>query len=363
MTSDSPLIRVQEDWGRPTDAVRDLYTANHGRPLNTEDGRRKVIAALDLLVRDYEATAERWHDPNNPHAPHPVLIVVANTKANAYELYRHLSGYVKDDYHVSGRHEILSNVPYNGCSADECRERTMLVYSREKNAEHAETRTLKGGFIGLTKVTGSPADQERTMRERLRTVGRPGTPGGSIRCVVSVSMLTEGWDCPYVTHILGYRKFGTQLLCEQTMGRCLRRRDYDNRHPVRRTDSGEMTDRYHAEYATVFGIPFETLQHNPRSAPVDPPTIHRIRGWRSRAAYRITFPCFEGYTSHLEGDKVSLDATAVVPFRFETPPEPVPEAVPVRGPIGEERVVAGPETLGGHPNPAIGGRLKTGHFR
>ena len=249
--------------GELTDAVRDLYTANGGRPLTTEDGRRKVLSTLDLLILDYEATAERWRDPANPDAPHPVLIVVANTKENAFQMYRYLGGHVQDGYHVKGRHEILSNVPHDGCMPDECRERTMLVYSRETDAEQAETRTLNGGFIGLTKVTGTPAEQERTMRERLRTVGRPGTPGASIRCVVSVSMLTEGWDCPYVTHILGYRKFGTQLLCEQTMGRCLRRRDYDNTHAVQQIDTGRVTDRYHAEYATVFGIPFETLQHNP----------------------------------------------------------------------------------------------------
>ena len=249
--------------GELADAVRDLYTANGGRPLTTEDGRRKVLAALDLLVRDYEATAERWHDPSNPDAPHPVLIVVANTKENAYEIYRHLGGYLKQGVHVKGTHDILSNVPFDHCTPDQCRERTMLVYSRETNAEQAETRTVNGGFIGLTRVTGTPAEQERTMRERLRTVGRPGTPGASIRCVVSVSMLTEGWDCPYVTHILGYRKFGTQLLCEQTMGRCLRRRDYDNTRAIQQTDTGRETDRYEAEYATVFGIPFEDAPAQP----------------------------------------------------------------------------------------------------
>ena len=327
--------------GELGDAVRDLYTANGGRPLTTDDGRRKVIAALDLLVRDYEATAERWRDPTNPNAPHPVLIVVANTKENALQMYRYLGGYLQDGHHVKGRHDILSNVPHDGCMPDECRERTMLVYSRETNGEEAETRTLNGGFIGLTKVTGNAAEQERTMRERLRTVGRPGTPGASIRCVVSVSMLTEGWDCPYVTHILGYRKFGTQLLCEQTMGRCLRRRDYDNTHEVRQIDTGLTTERYRAEYATVFGIPFETLQHNPRREPVDPPTIHRVRGLTSRSEHRITFPYFDGYSAHIQGDAASLDTGAITPFRFDTAPEPVPDTVAVRGPIGEEHVVVG----------------------
>lgn len=340
---ESGLVKIPQppmtDPGDLADAVRDLYTANGGRPLTTEDGRRMVIAALDLLVADYEATAERWADRDNPNAPHPVLIVVANTKKNALQMYRHLGGYLQDGHLIKGRHDILSNVPYNDCWPDECRERTMLVYSRETDAAQAETSTLNGGFIGLTKVTGSPAEQERTMRERLRTVGRPGTPGADIRCVVSVSMLTEGWDCPYVTHILGYRKFGTQLLCEQTMGRCLRRRDYDNTRAVQQIDTGRITDRYAAEYATVFGIPFETLERKPVGPPPPPPPIYRVRGWASRAKYRITVPCFDGYTAHIEGDTVSLDPAGVKPFKFQTMPEPVPDSVPVRGAIGEEHVI------------------------
>ncbi len=65
------------------------------------------------------------------------------------------------------------------------------------------------------------------LREVMNTVGKRGLLGESIRCVVSVSMLTEGWDANTVTHILGVRAFGTQLLCEQVVGRALRRQSYD----------------------------------------------------------------------------------------------------------------------------------------
>ena len=84
------------------------------------------------------------------------------------------------------------------------------------------------------------------MREVLNTVGKPGKLGEHVRCVVSVSMLTEGWDCNTVTHILGVRAFGTRLLCEQVMGRGLRRRSYTV------GDDGMMTP----EYADIFGVPF-----------------------------------------------------------------------------------------------------------
>ena len=61
----------------------------------------------------------------------------------------------------------------------------------------------------------------------MNTVGKTGRLGESVRCVVSVSMLTEGWDANTVTHVLGVRAFGTQLLCEQVIGRALRRQSYE----------------------------------------------------------------------------------------------------------------------------------------
>ena len=81
----------------------------------------------------------------------------------------------------------------------------------------------------------------------MNTVGKPGTLGDSIRCVVSVSMLTEGWDANTVSHVLGVRAFGTQLLCEQVVGRALRRRTYDLNNE----------GLFDVEYADVLGIPFD----------------------------------------------------------------------------------------------------------
>ena len=85
------------------------------------------------------------------------------------------------------------------------------------------------------------------LREVMNTVGKPGQLGGNVRCVVSVSMLTEGWDANTVTHILGMRAFGTQLLCEQVVGRALRRQSYDL------NDDGV----FDVEYADVLGVPFD----------------------------------------------------------------------------------------------------------
>ena len=115
----------------------------------------------------------------------------------------------------------------------------------------------------------------------MNTVGKPGQLGGSIRCVVSVSMLTEGWDANTVTHVLGIRAFGTQLLCEQVIGRALRRQSY------------ELNEEglFNVEYADVFGIPFD-FTAKPVVAPPQPPreTIQVKAVRPERDALEIRFP-------------------------------------------------------------------------
>src|SRR2546429_6078196 len=82
-------------------------------------------------------------------------------------------------------------------------------------------------------------------------------PGRDVRCIVSVAMLTEGWDCNTVTHVIGLRPFQSQLLCEQVVGRALRRRHYDE---------GE-NGRFSEELAKIFGVPFEVVPFKETDAP------------------------------------------------------------------------------------------------
>ncbi len=127
---------------------------------------------------------------------------------------------------------------------------------------------------------------EDLLREVMNTVGKPGRLGESIRCVVSVSMLSEGWDANTVTHVLGVRAFGTQLLCEQVVGRALRRQSYDL--------DGE--DRLSVEYADVLGIPFD-FTATPVVAPPGPPreTVHVQAVRPERDHLEIRFPRVAGY--------------------------------------------------------------------
>ena len=138
------------------------------------------------------------------------------------------------------------------------------------------------------------------LREVMNTVGKEGRLGGSIRCVVSVSMLTEGWDANNVTHVLGVRAFGTQLLCEQVIGRALRRQSYDL------NEEG----RFNVEYADVLGIPFD-FTAKPVVAPPQPPreTI-QVRAMRpERDHLEIRFPRVEGYRTELPQERLKADFT------------------------------------------------------
>ena len=130
----------------------------------------------------------------------------------------------------------------------------------------------------------------------MNTVGKAGQLGGSIRCVVSVSMLTEGWDANTVTHVLGIRAFGTQLLCEQVIGRALRRQSY------------QLNDEglFDVEYADVFGIPFDFTAKPVISPPQPPRETVQVKAVRpDRDMLAIRFPRVEGYRVELPEERLS----------------------------------------------------------
>jgi type III restriction enzyme len=140
-------------------------------------------------------------------------------------------------------------------------------------------------------------DQE-LLREVMNTVGKADRLGESIRCVVSVSMLTEGWDANTITHVLGVRAFGTQLLCEQVIGRALRRQSYDlNEH-----------DRFNVEYADVLGIPFDFTAKPviaPPQAPIETIQVKAVSP--ERDSLEIRFPRVAGYRVELPEERLTAE--------------------------------------------------------
>jgi type III restriction enzyme len=127
------------------------------------------------------------------------------------------------------------------------------------------------------------------FEELSAKLGRPlHPPGRDVRCIVSVGMLTEGWDCNTVTHIIGLRPFMSQLLCEQVVGRGLRRVSYDVR------EDGKFTE----EVAKVFGVPFEVIpfKASPPGTPPPPVKRYHVHAIPAKSQHEIRFPRVEGYT-------------------------------------------------------------------
>ena len=166
------------------------------------------------------------------------------------------------------------------------------------------------------------------LREVVSTIGKLGKPGEQIRCVISVAMLNEGWDANNVTHILGLRAFTSQLLCEQVVGRGLRRMNY-----TPDPETGLLTE----EYVDVYGIPFSVIPFRGRAkgapAPVDKPKNH-VRALPERQHLEIRFPVVEGYAFALQKSEIKADIAATESLQIE--PNVTPTALYVKAAVGYE---------------------------
>jgi type III restriction enzyme len=270
----------------------------------------KLLTALDALYTHYKQVFDLW-EQKGIGVP-PVFIVVCNNTAASKLVYEYVSGWRRiddqgQDVFQNGRLELFRN--YDDYGNRLSRGRTLLIDSTQLEADDAlddEFRTAAADEIAqfkreLAQREGAAAAETLTdaalLREVMNTVGRKGRLGEQIRCVVSVSMLTEGWDANTVTHILGVRAFGTQLLCEQVVGRALRRQSYD------------MNDQglFDAEYAEILGIPFDFASKPVVAPPKPPKPTTRIQAMRERDALAITFPRVEGYRVELPTETLKAE--------------------------------------------------------
>jgi type III restriction enzyme len=146
-------------------------------------------------------------------------------------------------------------------------------------------------------------------------------PGRDVRCIVSVGMLTEGWDCNTVTHIVGLRPFMSQLLCEQVVGRGLRRTNYNDL---------DENGRFKEEVATVFGVPFEVIPFKASKTGGGTPRQKRfhVQALPSKAHYELTFPRVEGYTQAIR-NRVTVTWESVPRLVLE--PGRIPPEVETKG--------------------------------
>ena len=280
----------------------DMPRAGRGRNayLDPLDLPVELQTALEALYGHYGTTYEQWQ-ASGATVP-PCFIVVCNNTSTSKLVYDYISGFERVN-------EDGSSTPHNGRlelfrNFDEAGNRysiprTLLIDSHQLESgeklsddfRRAATKQIERFRNERLERTGDreAADnitETELLREVMNTVGKEGRLGEQIRCVVSVSMLTEGWDASTVTHVLGVRAFGTQLLCEQVVGRALRRQSYDL------NDDG----LFDVEYADVLGIPFDftarpvVVRPGPRRNTVQ---VHAVRPDRDHL--EITFPRVSGY--------------------------------------------------------------------
>jgi type III restriction enzyme len=186
-------------------------------------------------------------------------------------------------------------------------------------AKSDETRWMRFRLDTVGKLEWPRDRQGRPIypdgfEELAKKLARPfHPPGRDVRCIVSVAMLTEGWDCNTVTHIVGLRPFMSQLLCEQVVGRGLRRTDY------RPGGNGRLSE----EVAKIFGVPFELIPMKASAGPKPAPEKrHHVRALPERAHLEIQFPRVEGYQLAVR-NRVTLDpdAAPIVLDPADIPPE------------------------------------------
>ena len=273
----------------------------------------RLQTALEALYGHYAQTFELW-EKQRIKVP-PCFIIVCQNTAISKLVYDFISGFHRqnDDGTTTlenGRLALFRN--FDETTGNPLpRPNTLLIDSEQLEAGDAldpqfrkmaadEIERFRREIIERTNDprAGDKFTDQELLREVMNTVGKPDQLGGAIRCVVSVSMLTEGWDANTVTHVLGIRAFGTQLLCEQVIGRALRRQSYD-------LNEEEL---FNVEYADVFGIPFD-FTAKPVIAPPQPPRetvqVKAIRPERDHL--EIRFPRVEGYRVELPEERLQAD--------------------------------------------------------
>ena len=323
-----PRLPIDDDSAGDEVAYRDLWAS-----VGPELGKRKLAAvelkdwtmpsrlegALRSLYANYAKSYADWEATLRAHGePPPVFIVVCpNTSAS-----RLVHQWVETNLPLFENPDGMTTILVDSAqleSGEPLKGDFKTIAAAEIETFKAEYRRRNPGAD-----TGKLTDAD-LLREVLNTVGKRGKLGEQVRCVVSVAMLTEGWDANTVTHVLGIRAFRSQLLCEQVVGRGLRRRSYAL------GDDGHFA----AEYANVYGIPFAFIPSEHEIGAPDAPTAAvEVLSLADRAAYRIEFPVVDGYRIEMP------DA----PLEFDPGPESalvisqdsVPRWTKVQGIVGQD---------------------------
>lgn len=286
-----PRIPTDDNAGRAVPKYRNLWEHVRSRlPKRGDDPEAEhhpltdylseVDGPLKQLGGEWQETFEAW--ANAPRPVPPVMTVVCADTKMAELLEKHIAEFGEAGPRLQNR---------NG--------ERYTVRIDSKLLEQAEIR----------EEAESASDAAERLRRVVTTVGREGEPGERVRCLISVSMLSEGWDARNVTQILGLRAFQSQLLCEQVIGRGLRRSDY--------------SDLSEPEFVDVYGIPFQLLPFAKAGGgtPIEPPKTTVVRALPERTELRVEFPRVVQIVSDI-GDTLEIDLESIEPVRVSAEFDP-----------------------------------------
>lgn len=276
----TPRVVIRDDGQLGADYKSQFYHLYNDPTVKSSLNKKKapesealptlVENAYALLGKDWRETAQAWRDAG--HRVPPVMITVANlteTAARIKYAFDHKNILIEELCNPEKTLHIDSKVLESAEAYIE--EGSAETVTPDEDSDDAPTRKLTKKELALR------------LRQTVDTIGRDGELGEQIQHVISVGMLTEGWDAKTVTHIMGLRAFSSQLLCEQVVGRGLRRTSYD---------VDKETGLFSAEYVNIFGVPFAFMPHeSPRDSEVKPTAPkQRIQPLTEKSEFEIRFP-------------------------------------------------------------------------
>jgi type III restriction enzyme len=272
-----------------------------------------VLNAYYLLGYDWRETWRAWKAAGLPTPP--VMITVCNRTETAAR--------VKHAFDSRSIHidelcdpERILHIDSKVLEEAEAKEESAVTVEASNETEEGEEEEAPVERR-LTK-----AEQAELLRKIVDTVGKVGQPGEKIQNVISVGMLSEGWDAKTVTHIMGLRAFTSQLLCEQVVGRGLRRTSYE---------INPQTGLLEPEYVNIFGVPFTFLPHeNSGDGPPPPPTPKTaVEPDPAKAEFEIRWPNVVRIERVLQ-PVLTLDRSKVQPLELNAAQTPqVAELAPI----------------------------------
>jgi type III restriction enzyme len=329
-----PQLAVRDSSGREIPGYFNIWRWILPKLTTAERGGRRANPKPEAIVKWahlpiamlgglWEGERRRWiaERVNDPRPP--VFIIICKTTRIAKVIYEWLA----EDRAPTGIPSAMLSELRNKDG------HTVTIRVDTKVVEDTDTGAAKSDEMAWMRVTldtvghtdwtrdgqGRPVYPE-DFEDLANKLGRPlHPPGRDVRCIVSVGMLTEGWDCKTVTHIVGLRPFMSQLLCEQVVGRGLRRTNYQI------GEDGMLEE----EVAKVFGVPFEVIPFKENKGSSSQPRQKRfhVHAIPEKERFKITFPRVESYQQRVV-NRLTVDWDHVAPMRLD--PKEIPPVVDVK---------------------------------